>query len=394
MTNPTSSYATRRAALSLLAEGNGVESVAHVLGVPVGVVEAWQRGEQVDWTAGDATGPSTAPATHVHIHDADVVHAAPAGERRMAIGGGLFMVAVAVSLAFTVGLQHRPDGISFLWLACLPLACGGVSLVAQSRARFLFGETEMTQQRAWSTRRLAYADIAQTTVATDTISAGKGSRTKGLRVTIASRLFDAPSLSLFIADTGPRPVDVIARVRALPGATAAELALFDRPRPATVAPSLVAMVVVISMVIVACCVLLKDPEMGLSGIFHGLPRFEELERVDGVVTGSSECPSRKPFKQDVALRFDGGGTATRSIPCVLDDAPLADGHSHRMTIRADMYDRVYQVELDGQPLLRYGAVKTQDFAWRAFRALIVLMLTAGPLLLIRSFWRRLNATRD
>lgn len=393
MTDPASIDATRRSALSLLADGNGVESVAHVLDVPVDVVAGWLRGEHVAWSAAEAT-PTTPATSHIRIHDVDVVHAAPAGERQLTLGAGLFVVALAVTSGIALALLHRPDVFSEMWLACVPLAGTGVSLAVQSRVRFVFGETEMVEQRAWSTRRLAYADVERTTVEAATVSAGKGARTKGLRVTIASRFHDASPLSLFIPDTGPKPRDVIARVRALPGATAAELALLDRPRPTKPMPSLVGLAVVIGMVIVGCCFALKDHDLSWSRIFHGLPRFEDLERVDGVLVRATECPARKPFTQDVTLRLDGGGTVSRAIPCVLDADPLVDRRPHRMTVHADTDGRAYRVALDGQPLLRYGAVKAQDLAWRAFLALIALMLIAMPWLLTRAFWRQVNDSRD
>ena len=400
MTDPASIDPTRRSALSLLADGNGVESVAHVLDVPVDVVAAWQRGEHVAWPAVEATTPSTAtahvpvPASHVHIHDVDVLHAAPAGELQLSLVAGLFIVALALTSGIAIALLHRPDVFSEMWLACVPLAATGISLALQARVRFVFGETEMVEQCAWSARRLAYADVERTTVEAATVSAGKGARTKGLRVTIASRFHDASSLSLFIADTGPKPRDVIAHVRALPGATAAELALLDRPRLAEPAPGLVGVAVVIGMAIMGCCFALKDPDVSWSGIVHGLPRFEDLDRVDGVLVRATECPARKPFVQDVTLRLDGGGTVSRAIPCVLDADPLVDKRSHVMTIHSDRFGRAYRVVLDGQPLLRYGAVKAQDLAWRAFRGWIALLLIAVPVLLMRAFWRQVNDSRD
>ncbi len=400
MTDPASIDPTRRSALSLLADGNGVESVAHVLGVSIDVVAGWQRGKQVAWSADETAtqpsslddSPSTGPSPH--IYDVDVVHAATPDARLLTLVGGLFMVALAVALGCALALQYRVDVLAILSLGCLPLIFLGLSVAAQARVRFVFGPSEMVEYGAWSTRRLAYADVARTTITTDSVSGVKGMRIPGLRVTITSRLFDEPPLSLFIPDTGPRPVDVINRVKALPGLTAAELALFDRPRPPVQEPSLIFIAVVIVVTLFGCCWFLKQSATGWGGALHGLPKFEQLERLEGDLTQSSGCLPRKPFTQDVTLRIDSGVVVSRTIPCLLDANPLADVHPHRMTIYDDVGGRAYQVEIDGHPLLRYGTAKAQNFAWRAFQALIALMLTLVPVFQMRSFWRRFADTRD
>ena len=396
MTDPASCDRSRTSALSLLADGNGVESVAHVLGVPIDVIAGWQRGEEVAWSADQTATQHDAPSTgpRPRIYEADVVHAETADARRLTLVVGLFIVGLAVTLGCALALQYRIDGLAILSLGCLPLIWVGFSVAAQARVRFVFGPSEMAAHGAWSTQRLAYADVARTTITTDSVSGGKGMRIPGLRVKIAPRLSDAPPLSLFIADTGPRPVDVINRVRALPGVTASELALFDRPRPPVREPSLIVTAVAIVVTLFGCCWFLKQSGTGWGGVLHGLPKLEQLERLDGDLTRSSGCLPRMPFTQDVTLNVGSGVMVTRSIPCLLDVNTLADGHPHRMTIYDDVGGPAYQVEMDGRPLLRYGTAKAQNFAWRAFRALIALMLTLVPVFQIRSFWRRFADTRD
>ncbi len=393
MTPSASIDQTRRSALSLLADGNGVESVAHVLGVPVDVVASWQRGEQVAWSADEAATPPPAEPS-LRIYDADVVHAESPGVRQLTLVAGVYVVALAIALGSAVALRYRFDGLIIVLLACLPLGFLGVWLVAGSRVRFVFGSSEMTERGAWSTRRLAYADVERTTIATDFISGGKGARIPGLRVTIASRLADDPPLSLFIADTGPRPVDVIHRVKAMPGTSAAELALFNRPRPPAREPSPIFSALAILATVFACCWLLNLPEIGWGGALHGLPAFEQLQRIDGDLVRSSGCLTHKPFTQDVTLRVDSGVTQTKAIQCLLEADPLRDGHPHRMTMYQDVGGNTYQVEIDGRPLLSYGTAKAQNTAWRAFRALIALAFTLLPVIQILSVWRQFAGTRD
>ncbi len=205
MTDSASIDATRRSALALLADGNGVESVAHVLDVPVDVVATWQRGEHVAWSAAVPTSTPTTPTTsHGRIHDVDVVHAAPAGERQLTLGAGLFVVALALTSGLALALLHRPDVFSEMWLACVPLAGTGVSLAVQARALRLREDGE-----GGAARLVHAAPRLRGCRAND----GRGrhrQRRQGREDEGASRddrveVHDAPSLSLFIADTGPKP---------------------------------------------------------------------------------------------------------------------------------------------------------------------------------------------
>ncbi|MFI4981791.1 MAG: hypothetical protein ACHQIO_15705, partial [Nevskiales bacterium] len=85
MSDPASSDRLRHGALAMLADGNGVEAVAHLMAVPVDTVRAWHEGRE---PVAAPAEPAPAPARHASPRvrfDDELVHAMPASSRAIAM---------------------------------------------------------------------------------------------------------------------------------------------------------------------------------------------------------------------------------------------------------------------------------------------------------------------
>ncbi len=80
----------------MLADGNSVESVAHVMEVPVDTVLAWRAQEQAPAsTPASAPAVATLPALPAIHFDDELSYATPAGSRIVIALVGFGMVAVS-----------------------------------------------------------------------------------------------------------------------------------------------------------------------------------------------------------------------------------------------------------------------------------------------------------
>ena len=103
----------RSAALGMLADGNSVESVAHLCGLSVDVVSAWARGESgPPQDVAGKTIPEPVPTTSTHGHA--VTHQEPAPDSTPAPGIGT-KAAVEVVILFALTTFLFGDGVWIAW---------------------------------------------------------------------------------------------------------------------------------------------------------------------------------------------------------------------------------------------------------------------------------------
>lgn len=380
---------TRRSALALLADGNSVDSVAHVFGVSVDTLIRWQKGGLVDaGTASPPASPHPAPVQHrVQLSfESEVAQALPLALRLVMVGLGAMLVMMALVLRRSMSLGTDTGAFSgFAQLMALMPAGIGVWMILKVRTRLVLGRHDIVSRRVLGADRMAYADVASVEVIQDVETGSKGQKFPGRRVTIRSTTPGIAPLSVFMYDRYRVDPAFAQRLERLPGLSPTSSAVLamavplpKRPMPKVVAGGLMLLVVI------ATVKYMRFPVDTIATLRHGQPALSQLERVDGDLLRLSACTqssSKSPWYRDASIRTD-TGVVMRTIGCHTLGHPFADGERHRVTIYDDAHDLarddVYQVELDGQTLLRYDTVAAQRSSSAQFLLMAELFMLLAP----------------
>ena len=388
----------RTGALALLADGNSPESVAHVLGVSIDVVQGWQQGRN------DAPIPErsvTDDAGHRPlVFDSELAYQAALGDRIVICICGLFIFAFVIALwhadRYRAGAGSSVGAMVAISIAVLAL---GIPFVLQVRRRFVFGTHGLSSRGAiWTSPELRYADLTKVSIVKDTEYVGRGARAPGYRVTFNARHDHSDPMSLFIFERNRLDVGIVERLRQLPGVTSRDLApLANLPvKPQRRWNKLFGVVVVVALLGIGFKGLTL-PDLPFQQAWQGQPSLQQLTHVAGDLRRFSGC-RRDPFFPnrivEVTLRLDDGTIVGRSIPCVMPADVFADGRAHRLSV--DTYETpnhapvVYQVALGDRVLLPYDTIRSQQTAYLPLFFLFELIMVLGLVFIIFQAARLLN----
>ena len=200
----------RHGALDMLADGNSVESVAHVLEVPVDVVTAWRADPPVA-AAPDVTAPADDDRADERIaaprlsFDSTLEYSASTTFRLTSLaltcalgGGGYWLVRQVFRL-------HPGPVATVAAIAAIVLVFGWAMtnlLAYAGRLLVLYPDTAVIPGNKYS-RRMPYADVASWSLAPHRETLAPGIGYKGQMLTIASRDPEQGPFEVFVFDAYP-----------------------------------------------------------------------------------------------------------------------------------------------------------------------------------------------
>ena len=360
MSDPASFDRLRHGALAMLADGNGVEAVAHLMAVPVDTVRAWHEGRE---PVAAPAEPAPAPARHASPRvrfDDELVHAMPASSRAIAM---MLSGAIAVC-GGAFGLWALRSGSILNGLMILMVtALSAWSLARLAPRSLVLGTDSVTVPAVSGGRGMAYSDIAGYTIEPRSMSLGFRTRVPGRVLSLRSRRPGAEPLEAFIPDDNPVDRRIFERLD-----EAVEANRDAPPLPATPgrvastseAPALNRLPL-FAIGLVGALQLWPMFSASLGTLAHGTPPLAALRHVEGRVTGTSECWQRTRRGSakvlTVGIERAGGGSEDLELPCLVDPHAMTRGAAHRVAVDFDPDVRprpeIYQLSLDGRMLLSY-----------------------------------------
>ncbi len=367
MSSDTPSATVRASALALLADGNSIDAVSHVLGIGVDVLQAWRAGgAAVDAPPAAAPVPRARPLSF----DDELVYQHPLWVR--AAMAAMWGLAVALVLAMfpasrdPVGKTSSTGALVLIALVTLGL----LTPVALSvvRWRFVFGHRGVSERGAWlASPELDYAAIDHVTIARDTQYVGRGARAPGHRVTFLSRVRVTEPVSLFIYDAYPLAEAVADRLRQLPGVAARDVApLMNLPVRSRRPVGKLAGALLVAVLLALGAAAARFPRDTFGQIARGQPALPQMNHLAGDLRRFSGC-GRDAFDPqrgvDATLVLSDGRTAHARLPCVMPRGVFADQRRHELSVDSwqdgGALPHVCQVRLDGLTLLSCDDVRAQ-----------------------------------
>jgi hypothetical protein len=405
----------RRSALAMLDDGNAVESVAHLLGVPVDVVRAWRenpRGEApasafVD-TLPPEDVPPPAPARDARARlrfDGELVYAASTSFRAIGLAMGIVLGVLAIGFPVAI-LRQSTLGVSEVATSLTILLVGGGGarlMLGWSRRILVLGTDGIVVPRLFGGAAMGYPDVAGYTLEPHALRLGRGSAYQGRMLSIQSRRPGAAALAVFLFDDYPvdpamfeRLDEVVRATRGLPPLPA----LVGAGTRGTVAPGRVSFTMLAVMMLLGALQLLPLLVDGLRTLGHGTPPLSALRHVEGKVTAVSRCWTRSRRSGGAQVMTvvvaDPAGSADVIVPCILDHDELLNRGPHRLAVDLDPAGRpqpvVYQVAEDGRVVLAWDTVRARhrhdDLVPARVIVVVLLAVFAGMLFLLRLAWVR------
>ena len=407
----------RHGALAMLADGNSIDAVSHVLEVPVDVVLAWRANPQEAPAAGasasafaetappvDETPPALArdPTARVRFNT-ELAYAASGAFRMVALGGGVVLVVLALYIVIAAVRGHAGvDGLAEAALFMLVTAWAARTGLGWARRVLVLGTDSVSMPRLFRTEAIAYADIAGYDLEPRTIWFDQAS-IRGRDLSIRSRRPGVEPLTVFIFDAYPIARAMLDRldevVRANRGAPALPPLVSAAPRsPATRRLGPMAMYgLVLLLGMLELWPIFGD---SLHTLVHGTPPLAALRHVEGNVAAANKCWTRsvrnggdKVISIDVA---QASGKEALVVPCLVDQDALIHHGWRRIAVDLDPEARpvpvVYQMSLDGHVLLAYDEARARQRHLDVVPALLGVLMPLGVfglgLLVIRVTWQR------
>ena len=223
----------RRGALALLDDGNSVEAVARVLGVPVDTVLDWRAGRTPAPLASQTAAASPPRDDPAALRFDETLHyAASPGFRATGLIGAIAVAAWSVDEALTMAGGDRA-GLIEQALAGVTLAagaCAAVILLRWSLRSLVLQAERLVVPGLVRAATLAYADIGSYSFVAGHLKLDADVAIKGRTLVIRSRRAGVRPLAVFIHDARPMDPRIVERLdKVLNAHRAAEYrALFAR----------------------------------------------------------------------------------------------------------------------------------------------------------------------
>lgn len=395
----------RHGALAMLADGNRIEAVAHVLGVSTGTVLAWQ--------ADGARAPEPALARDAPGRlrfDDELSHGASPAMRRTLLA--IVTTFTGVMAIFFLDELRSGGWGPWAWWGI----SGGVGLVLAylrgtapwTRHTLVLGRKMATAPDGLWWKSMPYAEIDHYTLDASSLGMPGGHRPSGRRLTLHSRR-PGTTLAAFLFDDYPvderlfdRLDEVVRANRGKPALAAVEAPERDPPpQSAEELDSEVRwrFIGVTVVIVIGLAPVLSLVDVGVQALVHPTPPLVELRHVEGAVTAVGDCVAGSQGRRMVVEFFGRSGEVRAAIPCIVSRDALLRGGRHR--VAADMDpggsppNLVYQFSVDGRLLLAYRDVVRRErpiapsAAWVAI--LLPLALVAMVSAIALSSWREWQA---
>ena len=385
MSDPHSFERLRRGALGMLADGNSIESVAHMLGVPVDVVMGWRAHPQAVTPASafadtapppDEPAPAPAPArdatARVRFND-ELVYASSIAFRAVGLVSGIVLAVVGTGLAASIlrGKSHGIDDIAVALMILVVMGLVARMMLGWARRILVLGTDSVIVPSLFGRTAMAYSDVAGYTLEPHTLRLDAQSSYKGRQLSIRSRRPGVEPLTVFLFDDYPVDHGIFERLdevtRANRGAPALPplVGVASRTNSAKGGSSLLIFAVIALLGSLQLWPIFSE---GLHTLWHGTPALAALHHVEGQVTGASVCWTRSKSNGGEKVMTVGVAQASGPhdviVPCLVEQGSLIRQGPHRLAVDLDEDARpvpqVYQMSLDGRMVLAYDDVRARQ----------------------------------
>jgi hypothetical protein len=349
-----SAKTARSSALALLASGNSLESVAHVLGVPVDTLQSWAA-QGVAASPAPEHVPPEVVRPWLSFPTTTTYALGPTG-KYVLLGMAPFLAGCPL-LAWILASVNGTGTSTFAFCAvlavpCLALAVCAIRVGNQSRfemrphsiARFLMSEPKV----------LAYSDIIG-------LTATRQSRSASYQVVLHARA-GTPSLTINPEDAHLRDPDLLAWLNAIPQQGGVPIRRKDDDEAETgflAGVGSVLMWLVGGLAALMLLMMLRMPIATARSVFFGYPSLQQLSLTEGTLTGVTSCTYSRGGSYVVATVQTATGEKQERLDCIIGRSALAGHGPHHAAIYRDQRHfadgAVRQVELDGQVLQDYAA---------------------------------------
>ena len=416
MTDPRSFERLRRGALAMLADGNSLESVAHVLEVPVDVVLAWRAhpgaaapaSAFVD-TAPPPDEPAPAPVrdakARVRFND-ELVYASSIAMRATGLVMGIVLVVVTLGVVLTMlrGASHDIGQIAEAATMLVVVGVAAKMMLGWSRRILVLGTDSVIVPGLFSQRAMAYSDVAGYGLEAHTLRLDAQSGYKGRLLSLRSRRPGVEPLTVFLFDDYPVDRGIFERldevVRANLGAPPLPplVGAGARTVPVPAGRSLALFAVMGLLGALQLWPIFSD---SVHTLWRGTPPLAALHHVEGRVAAASKCWKRsKPNGGEQVISIDiaqASGKEEVIVPCVVDQDALLRHGPRQLAVDIDPDARpvpvVYQMSLDGRVLIAYDETRARRHHLDFVPALVGVLLPLGVVSLVL-FGLRVTWTRS
>ena len=375
----------RHGALGMLADGNSIESVAHMLGVPVAVVMGWRAHPEAATPASafaDTAPPPDEPApvpapprdakARVRFND-ELVYASSIAFRAVGLVSGIVLAVVGVGVAVPI-LRGRSHELSDIAVALTILIVTGLAarlMLGWARRILVLGTDSVIVPKLLGQKAMAYSDVAGYALEPHTLRLDARSSYKGRLLTIRSRRPGVEPLSVFLFDDYPvdhgifERLDEVTRANFDAPALPPLVGATSRGSAAASNGSLAIFAVIALLGAVQLWPLFSE---GVTTLWRGTPPLAALSHVEGKVTGATACWKRSKNNGGQSVITIGVAQASGPrdviVPCLFDQASVLRNGPHRLAVDLDEGARpvplVYQVALDGRVVLAYEDVRAHQ----------------------------------
>jgi len=356
----------RASALALLASGNSLESVAHVLGVPVETLQSWAA-RPTQALPADAAAPERVPSWAVFPRTATYAMGTMGRFAGFALVP-LVMFGPVFALPFVFD-GTTGGGAAFVLfiatLACLAAAACAVRYV--TNARFELQPHAITAYRLGGGVSLPLARI-------EALTATRQPRSTFYRIELHAK-GGGPSLKIYPEYQHLRDADLLAWLASIPRRGGAPISV-----PESSGASATMSVVVGLVVLAGVCALASGPIDAARSIVSGYPPLERLSLAAGTLTRVDYChPGGKGYSAYLPITLaTAGGTVHESVGCDLGPALRARDGDHRVSVWRDRRTfadgHVREVDMDGRVLQSYADYIARSRRIAPFNLLAQLML--------------------
>ncbi len=383
-----STEAVRSSALALLAAGNSLESVAHVLGVPVDTLQSWNALGVAASPAEPRAAKADAEATRpwLSFPTTTTYPLGPFG-KYVILGMAPFLAGCPL-LAWILTSMNGTTTSTSVFCAVLAVPCLGLAVCAirfANHSSFEMRPHSIARVLMSEPKVLAYADIIG-------LTATRQSRSTSYQVVLHARA-GMPSMTINPEDAHLRDPALLAWLKSVPqqGGIPIEAKDDDESQAGFLAGlGNGLMWLVGGLAVLMLMMLLSMPIATARAVFFGYPTLEQLSVTDGTLTGVTNCRQTRSGSYVTVTLQTGAGKQQMTLDCVIGRSALGRPGTHHLTIHRD--ERLFaggavrQVEFDGQVLQDYAAYiarsRRTDPAMLVWELLMIAMMG----LLFYGFW--------